>query len=116
MRNYEKYKIIKGCKRAARSVAGLIGKAQRTTAKDVGKIHSLSLSATIHHQATDGAKNYHEDAFLNKALSKAALEQWDGLLERALELMAIDENTALIASKSEIEALLSEVEKAGRLN
>ena len=115
MEKYSKYRQIKVANDAARYILSLIGRVQGTTSKDLGKLHKLSVSANIHYQKRDGAKNYHEDKRLNAALTQAATELFHQLRTRAKEIMDTEERSALHTCKYEVEELLrkiKEVEKA----
>lgn len=89
----------------ARTVIDMIGMKERSTAGAKGKLHNLDVKATVHYQPTDGAKNYHESAALNAALSTVTRKHWDMLLAEALAILKdqVDEKKAAAAAEYQAE-------------
>ena len=112
MRAYEAYLTAKRNEDAAREVLGKIGAQEHTTSPRPGYLHSLSVSAVVHHQYSDGAKNYHDDKNLDAALSEAARQMWPEMRRRAEEILAAKTREALVKSKVELEVALADVSKA----
>lgn len=112
LKEYSEYNKIRQNNVSAKKVLGYIGKQQRTTAKAVGKIHSLKCKVDIHYQEHDGGKNYHQSDRLNEALSTAAREMWGALQARAKSIMKDEESAALIASELEINAISDKIAAA----
>lgn len=90
----------------------LIGRPQRTTARGVGHLHSLSVKAEIHHQETDGAKNYHEYTPFDAALAQVVKERFSELSKMAVDKMHEDARCAAIDAQAEVQAMLAEIDKA----
>ena len=113
MEKYGEYKQIKAANSAARYVLSLIGRAQKTTSKDVGKLHKASVSITIQYQERDGAKNYHEDKRLNAAFSQAVTEVFPELQRRVINIIGNEEDNALAACKYEVTEILKKIKELG---
>lgn len=95
----------------AEDYTGKIGKAQRTTAKAQGKVHSVSVSTKIHYQHSDGDANYHECRDFDIALSTAIKAKFPELMSDALLLMGADVAKTGIAARESVEAMLSQIDQ-----
>jgi len=100
--------------REAESVGftSLIGKAQKTTAKAVGYVHSVIVKTTIHHQEVDGAKNYHECSPFDTVLGQVIKENFQHLTILALEKLRENVRRKAIDAQDEVRAMQDEIDKA----
>ena len=95
----------------AEEYTGKIGKEQRTTAKSVGKIHSVNVSTKVHYQYSDGDKNYHECKEFDVALSMAIKARFPELMGDALMIMGADVAKTGIEARESVELMLSQIEE-----
>ena len=112
MHSYKRALDAKQKRADALRVLGMIGKEQRTTREGVGKLHEVSVSATIYYQETDGATNYHNSGDLDDALSQAAKEMWGELSRRAKEILRENELSALVAAEQDIQVMMENIAAA----
>lgn len=110
MKKYDDYLSFKQNVEQALEVLSFIGRHQRTTAKDVGKIHSLNAKLEIHFQETDGAKNYHTNTVLDLYISKAIREIfWSEVVDKAREIMREDVRLKFNLCREELEVALKNI-------
>jgi homoserine acetyltransferase len=110
MQSYKKYCDKKLAVARALEHLSYLGKEQRTTRPAKGYLSDLRVTATIHYQPTDGATNYHTDATLDAALSKAARKLFPQIRELAEQIMADELRSHLAACRGELEAALAQIE------
>ena len=83
-------------KKAKKSLAdaeeylGMVGKAQKTTAKEVVKLHSVDVTTAVHYEDSDGSKNYHGCKEFDIFLAKAISNNFSMLRDSAINLMRDD--------------------------
>ena len=112
MSKVEQWRAAKSKASEASNFLALIGKPQKTTARGVGYLHSLSIVTSIYHQETDGAKNYHECKTFDAALMKVIKERFTELSKIAIDAMHENTRCAAIDAQTEVQAMLDEINKA----
>lgn len=93
----------------AREYLGKIGRPQKTTARDVGKLHGISVNSKVHYQPTDGATNYHECTAFDVALSHVVKDEWRSLAALALKRLQGEYEDAIREAKAEYSSMFHEV-------
>jgi hypothetical protein len=88
-----------------------IGRDQRTTAKDKGKWHSLSVKTQIYFQYSDGDKNYHECPEFDQALSIAIKNNIDSLRVEAIALLEAEVARTGKDARQSVQSMLDQINK-----
>lgn len=112
MAKIEIWRELKRRKSDAKLFLSLIGKPERTTANSVGYIHSIVANVTIHHQETDGAKNYHTCDGFDVAFSEAIRENFQALANQALAKIEDKVRLAAIDAQEEVRSMQAEIDAA----
>ena len=112
MSSVEKWRLAKNRASDVERFLALVGKPQRTTAHGIGHIHSIVVNATIYHQETDGAKNYHDLEAFNAELGLLIKDMFPELSKATLERMREKARHAAIDAQAEVQAMMDEINKA----
>jgi hypothetical protein len=108
MQMINQYREAKQRLSAVKWFLSLIGKPQRTTANSNGYLSSITVDVTIHHQETDGAKNYHTDSHFNAALATVIKRNFHRLQTEALNEMQSKLNDLAVSASVELDVLQRE--------
>lgn len=95
---------------SAEKFISVLGKEQRTTAKNVGHLHDLSVKTVIYYQPTDGAKNYHECEEFDAALSKAIKKNFKALKQQAIEILKDDVRKSGLEARESVQKMLDQID------
>jgi len=76
-----------------------------------GKLNVVKVSTDIAHQEYAGAKNYHDNADFDAALSIAVREEFGTLSARAIQIMETAANAALIQEEDALRKRLKRIEE-----
>lgn len=89
----------------------LIGKPQRTSRDGIGSLHSLGVKTVIHHQETDGAKNYHECKAFDRVFSAVVANRFDELRDEALAMLRAEVKRTGIEARSYVKRMLDQIDQ-----
>lgn len=79
--------------------------------RSVGRLHSVVVKTTIHHQAVPSATNYWEDDQFDLALAKVIGAKFASLADEALTTMQRAADQALVAEEDALRARLADIER-----
>ena len=108
MKNWQEAKERLRC---AVEYFGLIGKPQRTTHNAVGVLHSVKVETQIHHQETDGAKNYHSSAHFDAALSEVIRCRFPELAAEAISELEAQVSATGKLARADVQRMLKEIDE-----
>lgn len=109
MNSFEEYKKAKIELFFAEKWAELIGKPYRGGGGGIGKLHSVYIEATIYHQVSDGATNYHDsEKPINAALAEAVKDHFALILTSALEKMRLNLRNLAERARQEYQILMED--------
>ena len=114
----QQYRVAKEGQKSATDYLAIIGKTTKHTtvasrhgeAETAGAMTTFSIKTKIHFQEYDGGQNYHECREFDAAIKRAALECWEVLRDRAMQIISEDVAKAAIAAKSELRAELEQID------
>jgi hypothetical protein len=91
----------------AKRWGGLYGAPYHGGGGGIGSIKGMKFAATIYHQYSDGATNYHDSPEgLNVAIATIIKADFRAILDRAIALMETEKTLAAVAAKNEHKALM----------
>ena len=90
---------------------GKIGASQpHFRSSEVGKIHKITTSTTIHHQASTGDTNYHNQKEFDDYLALVITRKFKSLAAEALQLMQNDYEDSMITEENFLRERLAQIE------